>query len=117
MTPQKNIGNKGEKIAVDYLTNKGFTIEAINWKFKYWEIDIVASNNRKLHFVEVKTRSNQYFGEPEAAITEAKLNAMKKAAQAYWEQHTEWPQIQLDVIAIVLPKNGVPEISYFDDVF
>ncbi|MFY8005490.1 MAG: YraN family protein [Chitinophagaceae bacterium] len=117
MTHRKNIGNEGEKIAAAYLIEKGFTIEATNWKYKYWEIDIVASYNNKLHFVEVKTRSTDFFGQPEAGITNAKLNAMKKAAQAYWEQHAQWQQIQLDVIAIVLPKNAAPEISYFPDVF
>ena len=39
----KNIGNKGEDIAKDWLEKQGYTIIERNWRHSHWEIDIIAS--------------------------------------------------------------------------
>ena len=117
MTHHKLTGNKGEAIAADYLQEKGYIIIERNWRHKYLEVDIIASNNQKLHFVEVKTRTNTKFGLPEDSIGQTKMNHLKKAAEAYLYQHPEWVKIQFDVIAITLKKEVVVEIFVIEDVF
>ena len=117
MTHHKLTGNKGELIAEAYLIEKNYTIIAKNWRHKHLEIDIIASINKRLHFVEVKTRTNTKFGLPEESISQAKMNHLKKAAEAYLYQNPEWLKIQFDVIAITLKKNEPEEIFMIEDVF
>ncbi len=117
MTHHKLTGNKGELMAEAYLIEKNYSIIATNWRHKHLEIDIIASINKKLHFVEVKTRTNAKFGLPEEGISQAKMNHLKKAAEAYLCQHPEWLKIQFDVIAITLKKGEKEEIFMIEDVF
>ncbi|MBC7651104.1 MAG: YraN family protein [Deinococcales bacterium] len=117
MTNHKLTGNKGEIIATNYLQDKGYAIIENNWRYKHLEVDIIASNNNRLHFVEVKTRTNTKFGLPEDSISQLKMNHLKKAAEEYLYQHAEWLKIQFDVIAITLKKDTVVEIFVIEDVF
>ncbi len=48
-------GLVGEKIAVDFLINKGFSIIDRNYSKKIGEIDIIAKKKSIIHFFEVKT--------------------------------------------------------------
>ncbi|MBC7720611.1 MAG: YraN family protein [Pedobacter sp.] len=117
MTNHKITGNKGEAIAADYLQEKGYTIIERNWRHKHLEVDIIASRRNKLHFVEVKTRTNTKFGLPEDSISQAKMNHLKKAAEEYLYLNNQWLKIQFDVIAITLKKEIAIEIFLIEDVF
>lgn len=117
MTNHKITGNKGEDIATDFLLKKGYNIVARNWRHKHLEVDIIASRNNRLHFIEVKTRTNTKFGLPEDSITQTKMNHLKKAAEAYLYQHPQWQKIQFDVIAITLKVTIATEIFLIEDVF
>jgi len=117
MNKNKDKGNRGENIASEYLLKKGYTILHRNWRHKQREIDIIATQNNILHFIEVKTRSSNKFGLPEQSVNQYKMNALKKAAEAFLLQQTEWKQIQFDVIAITINKNNVEEIFVIEDVF
>ena len=117
MTNHKLTGNKGEDIATNYLLQKGYNIVTRNWRHKHLEVDIIASHNNCLHFIEVKTRTNTKFGMPEDSITQTKMNHLKKAAEAYLYQHPQWLKIQFDVIAITLKTTIATEIFLIEDVF
>ena len=73
-------GRKGEEAAAKYLVEHGYEILERNWKTKWCEIDIIASQNNTLYFVEVKYRND---GSGLEAITPAKLRQMKFAAELY----------------------------------
>lgn len=113
----KSIGNQGEEIACAYLVQKGFTILHQNWRHSHWEIDVIVSKNQCLHFVEVKTRTNQQFGLPEESITAKKINFLKQAAEAFLHQNRDFTTIQFDVLAIDLGNSKNPIIDYFEDAF
>ncbi len=55
-------GELGEDLAVKYLKNKGFTIIERNFTKKWGEIDIIASKQNKIHFIEVKSVSCETLG-------------------------------------------------------
>ena len=112
----KQVGDKVETIAVNFLLKKGFNIIERNWRYKHLEIDIIASVKDKLHFVEVKTRTNKKYGLPEESISKAKMNHLKIGAEAYLFINPEWELIQFDVIAIMLTKDK-EEIFLIEDVF
>lgn len=113
----KDTGNKGEELAVQALEERGFNILERNWHFKYWEVDIIASRENRLHFVEVKTRTNQKFGYPEESITRDKMQSLKNAAEVYQEKHPEWKYIQFDVAAITLNGDKLREFLLIEDVY
>lgn len=52
---RKEVGNLGEKVAVEYLKRHGFSIRDRNVARKTGELDIIAQREDTLHFVEVKT--------------------------------------------------------------
>ncbi len=117
MTRNINIGNRGEVIACEYLEKNGYTIIERNWRHKHWEIDIICIKNKKLHFIEVKTRTNKKFGYPEESISNTKMNALKKGAEEYLLINEQWTLIQFDVVAITLTNKEVEEIFLIEDVF
>lgn len=113
----KNIGNQGEQLACAYLIANGFTIIHTNWRFSHWEIDIIATKNNCLHFIEVKTRTNFLFGLPEESITPKKIKFLKQAAEEFLLQNPNYSIIQFDVLAISLNENTLPKIDFFEDAF
>ncbi len=96
-------GKLGEELAAEYLRNKGYQIIFRNFYSKYGELDIVAKNNNLLIFVEVKTRTQEYFGTPAEAVDVRKRRHMKYAAN-YFIQRFGFQNIDLrfDVIEIQL---------------
>ena len=55
------LGPWGEAAAAAYLRKKGFRIEAMNYRTRLGEIDIIAADRRYLIFCEVKLRKSADF--------------------------------------------------------
>ena len=79
----RQIGDKGEQAAADWLTARGHEIVAQNWRTRYCEIDIVSVKGEVLYFTEVKYRKNDDFGDGLAAITAKKQRQMRFAAELF----------------------------------
>lgn len=79
----RQIGDKGEQAAADWLTARGHEIVARNWRTRYCEIDIVSVKGEVLYFTEVKYRKNDDFGDGLAAITVKKQRQMRFAAELF----------------------------------
>ena len=117
MPKSQEVGQEGESLAVYYLQQKGYKILEQNWRFSRAEIDIIAMDGPIMVFVEVKTRSYDYYGRPEDAVDLKKEKLIADAGAAYMRksQH-EW-EIRFDIISIILPKTGKPSIDHFTDAF
>lgn len=114
----RQIGDEAEDIAAAYLESKDFLILDRNYFFEKAEIDIVAFDRTQIIFVEVKARSNIYFGRPEEYVTPSKEKNIKKAAEAWiYERKMDTALVRFDIIAIVQEKNSAPDISHFEDAF
>ncbi len=116
MSTHNELGTKGEMLAVQYLQERGYEILEINWRFARVEIDIIAKQNQTIIFVEVKTRSSEYFGFPENAVDTIKQKNMATAAEEYLEQHNIETDVRFDVVSIVIKKNQ-PDIHHIQDAF
>ena len=79
----RQIGDKGEQVAADWLAADGHEIIARNWRTRYCEIDIVSVKGEVLYFTEVKYRKNDDFGDGLAAITAKKQRQMRFAAELF----------------------------------
>ena len=97
----KNLGNMGEKIACEYLEKNSFQILTRNYYRRVGEIDIIALDDNVLIFVEVKTRSNSWYGLPEEAITPWKIRKIARVGDYYKLLHPELPeQLRIDAVCI-----------------
>jgi putative endonuclease len=114
----KSIGRQGESIAADFLEAKGYTILARNWRSPYGEIDLIASQDNAVAFVEVKTRTTKSLGPPEISITHTKGGHMHDTAEYYIQQHPEMSNDwRIDVITIQIRYgNNPPLIDHFENV-
>ena len=54
MASHNDTGKTGENLAAIWFEEKGYTIIHKNWRHKNLEVDIVATKNNMLHFIEVK---------------------------------------------------------------
>jgi putative endonuclease len=116
MAINQELGRWGEKIASEYLSKKGYSILGMNIRTPYGEIDILASLDQVMVFIEVKTRTNTLFGFPENAITKRKLTHMEQSAQYYMDEldfHGTW---QWDAVSIQRRPSSKPEILHFENI-
>jgi putative endonuclease len=116
MATHNETGKKGEDLAVKFLEEKGFEIIERNFRWKRYEIDIVAKKEPFLVFVEVKTKTNTTFGYPEDDVTPRKAAQVMAAAEEY-VYATGWKkEIRFDIVAVVL-KGDLVEIEHILDGF
>lgn len=115
----QKIGQLGEDIAVRFLMKRGYEIIARNFTQKCGELDIVAKNKGKIHFVEVKTVSCENFYRPEENVSPRKLKRMARAIQIYMAQkhvsyETDW---QTDIITVILdPVNKTAKVNVLENI-
>ena len=117
---KSEIGKKGEEIAVKFLKEKGYEILLRNYRYSRGEIDIIAKDpdDGFTVFVEVKTRKNLNYGEPEYAITAGKQKQIKKVAELYlYEKEIREIDCRFDVIAIILEDENNPLITHYVNAF
>jgi putative endonuclease len=113
---KQKVGKWGEELASVFLINKCYKIIARNVRTPYGEIDILAIFNNNLVFIEVKTRTNKIFGNPEIALTPRKLLHMEKSALYYIQNIDYEGGWQLDAISILKIGENQPEIVHFENV-
>lgn len=110
------VGQEGEDMAVRWLQEHGFGICHRNWRLSHYEIDIVATKGRKLHFIEVKTRHYSAAGHPEDSVGKQKFRNLQRAANYYLLLNPGHQWIQFDVLAITLFRNKDPEYFLIEDI-
>lgn len=98
----KQKGDAGEDLAVDFLQNLGYKILKRNFRFgRDSEIDVVARHGDALVFVEVKLRTNDAYGDPLLSITPAKQKKLRSAAGGYlYVNKINDVECRFDVVAI-----------------
>lgn len=117
MSTNRSKGEEGEALAARHLESLGYTILERNWRFRHWEVDLIASKGRFVHFIEVKTRHSLRFGRPEESITREKMNHLRNAAEEYQYRHPQIRYIQFDVMAITVTDGVVKEVFLIEDVY
>ncbi|MFT3981514.1 MAG: YraN family protein [Ferruginibacter sp.] len=117
MAVHNSTGQQGEALAALWLEANGYTILHRNWRYKNWELDIIASKHTTLHIVEIKTRTSAYLGHPEENITDKKMQYLINAAEEYMYQHPQWQLLQFDVLAITLRRDGEHEYFLVEDIY
>ena len=119
------LGRYGEMAAADYLVKNGFKILKMNFRYSHLELDIIAENERFVHFIEVKSRTNnpvnfQKYGLPKRAVNRKKQRFIIAAANHYIRTHHLKDRLySLDVIEVYFkPSNNgkLPEIDKINHI-
>lgn len=109
----KVTGDSGEEIACKYLRKKRYKILERNYKNPIGEIDIVTKHRGMIVFVEVKTRTSDYFGLPREAVDVYKQDKIRRVALGYLKHHRALESlIRFDVIEIL---DG--EVTHIENAF
>lgn len=110
MKNNKNIGNYGEDIALNFLKSNNHKILTRNFRTSRGEIDIISKVGDILVFTEVKTRYNKNFGFALESINLSKMRTIKLIASRYIQVKNLYDfNIRFDVIEIYL--------NYYDENF
>lgn len=114
---EKELGKKGEEVALRFLKKKGYKIIQQNYVCEMGEMDIIAREKDTLVFVEVKTRTSMAFGPPQLAVNSTKQMQLSKVALYFLkEKRLEDIKARFDVVAILLRPKG-EEIELIKDAF
>jgi putative endonuclease len=116
MAQHNDTGKLGEDQAVSYLKGKGYQILERNYRHQHAEIDLVAQDGKTLVFVEVKTRSNVSFGNPETFVNYTKAKLVMKAAEHYIFAKDWHHDIRFDIVAVTL-AGGETRVQHIEDAF
>ena len=116
MAAHNELGKWGEDVAAEYLREKGYLILERDWKSGRRDIDIIASDQQTVVFVEVKTRRNRLYGDPEEAIDYRKRQSLQSAINHYIKYSRIDSEVRFDIITIVGMIGGTPEIDHIKDV-
>ena len=114
MAQHNETGKEGEEMAALHLIKNGYSIIARNFRHKKSEIDIIAQKEKTITFVEVKTRTNSFFQEPELSVTRSKQKQITLGANFYIQENDIDLDIRFDIVAITLFGN---KINHIEDAF
>jgi ribonuclease HII len=93
-------GRKAESVAAEYLKQRGLKVVERNWRTRWCEIDLVATQKKCVYFVEVKYRRNDNQGSGFEYITGKKLDQMHFAAESWIRDHDWDGESQLAAIEV-----------------
>ncbi|HCE54813.1 MAG: hypothetical protein APF83_06765 [Lutibacter sp. BRH_c52] len=116
MAKHNELGELGEDLAVEELEKKGYEIVERNWRYKKAEIDIIARKDEVLAIVEVKTRSSDYFGDPQDFVNTKKIKMLVEAVNEYVNSKDLEVEVRFDIMAIIINKNKLT-IEHLEDAF
>ena len=104
---RKTLGHQGETAAISFLQTLGVTILETNYRTKIAEIDIIAKDNDRICFVEVKTRRSLKKGLPRESVTYSKQKKIILGASFYLKKTKQMnSRIRFDVVEVYKKKCG-----------
>jgi putative endonuclease len=117
-----SLGHLGETYAAAYLDQLGFRLVAANFTLPIGrnlrgaivtaEIDIIAYDQDTLCFVEVKTRSSDWFAPPEVNVDRRKRRQITRAARVYRQMlGIENEPHRYDVVTVIIDDDAAPRIE------
>lgn len=115
-----DLGKEGEQLAALFLEKKGYSILNLNYRFRHYEVDLIAKKGRMVVFVEVKRRKSKKFGYPEEFVNAQKKKNLKDCANHYMSQIPDLTPLRFDIISIYWPEEATEEeadIVHFEDAF
>jgi len=118
-------GDRGERLAADYLREEGWTIRDRNVEQDIGELDIVAQRTGRLGptpieivaFVEVKSRATDIDIPTELNVTRSKRRKLVNLGKLYLGRHDlQEVSARFDIVTVDLAASP-PEVSHYPAAF
>lgn len=111
-------GQLGERAARKHLQQRGLKFLTANFRSERGEIDLVFRDADCLVFVEVKTRSNEDWVRPAAAVNARKRRLLSQCALDYLKLLKN-PQVKIrfDIVEVLLADGAVREVRHLPNTF
>src|SRR5699024_3800566 len=116
MAEHNELGKIGEEMAAEFLIEKGYVILERNYRFDRAEVDIIAQDKKQIVIVEVKTRTSDFFGDPQEFVSQGKIKQLLKVANYYLISKEIDMEARFDIVAILVNKKR-KEFEHFIDAF
>lgn len=112
------LGRQGEEAACQFLKKQGYKILARNFRCPLGEMDVVALKQERLHFIEIKTRSQARFGNPEESVGREKQGKIIRIAQWYLKQFAQQARrMSFDVMAVSFSEDKIASMKFIEGAF
>ena len=114
---RKEKGARGEDLAATFLRRQGYRILERNYRCPLGEMDIIAREGKTVVFIEVKTRSTDRFGPPQAAVGPQKQRRMTSVALCYLKARG-WLEVPARFdIAAVSTREAKETVTLYKNAF
>ena len=121
-----SLGQLGESYAAAYLDQRGLRLVAANFNLPVGrnrrgavinaEIDLIAYDRDTLCFIEVKTRSSDWFAPPEVNVDLRKRRQITRAARVYRQMlGIETEPHRYDVVTVIINDDSTPQLELLRD--
>ena len=117
MAEHNDLGKWGEDVALAYLLDQGYRLLDRNWHQGHRDLDLIMQQDDTLVIVEVRTRGNNLFMDPEQTVDALKMLSLSKAANAYIRLHRISLNIRFDIVAITGTPSSDFTINHIEDAF
>ena len=113
------LGRLGEEEAAQHLEARGWRILDRNVRWGRKEVDIIASKDGVLAFVEVKCRRGEKYGHPLEAITPAKRREIAGVARDWLRRRTlpSGTLVRFDAVSVFWRTGGPSEVLHLPDAW
>lgn len=102
------LGRVGEELAVAHLERRGYLVLARNYRTRWGELDLVAHDDARLLFCEVKTR-RLGAATPFDGLREAQCRRIRRMAAAWLQEQAQRPhppELRFDAIGVTIDAHG-----------
>lgn len=117
MAQHNDLGRQGEQLAKAHLESLGYEIMDENWTHGKAEIDLIAYYQKRIIFIEVKTRTGNHFGEPEDFVDQRKQKLLADAADEYIYLMNHEGEVRFDIIAVLFDRQQQHTLKHIEDAF
>lgn len=117
MAEHNDKGHWGELKAAEYLERKGFRILWRNWRDGHRDLDIVGIDADNFVIVEVKTRRNNDYIEPEQAVDVRKIRNISLAASKLVKMYNIDMPVRFDIVSVTGTSDSDCQIRHIEDAF
>lgn len=117
MARHLELGRLGEQLAKTHLESLGYEILDENWTHGKAEVDLIAYQNKTIIFVEVKTRTGNWFGEPEDFVDNRKQKLLAQAADEYIYLMNHQGEARFDIISVLFDAKKAYTLKHIEDAF
>jgi putative endonuclease len=116
-THAQQLGHLGERVAVRWLTERGWRILQLRYRSGHRDVDVIAERRGTVAFVEVKARSGVSFGDPIEAVNWFKKKQLVKSASCWISLHGRpGERYRFDVIGVWISRGRV-RVRHVENAF